>query len=96
MFYYLGQLQVVLATELVYEGFEHSVKGVVVGFGELMMGQDLVEGIVEGIEDTQDGAIVGMAYSHKDVLAMNFECLVKTMASRVLEDSMVGDKYYKA
>ena len=60
------------------------------------MGQDLVEGIFEKIEDTQDGNIAEMAYSHKDVLVKNFKCLVKTMDSRVLEDYRFGNKYYKA
>ena len=37
-----------------------------------------------------------MEYSHKDVLAKNFMCLVKTVAARMLEDSKIGNKYYKA
>ena len=65
-------------------------------FGELLVGWDLVEGIVEEIENTWDEGISEMAYSCKGVLTMSFECLVKTMASRVLKDSKVGNKYYKA
>ena len=67
-----------------------------VGFGELLVGWDLVEGIIEEIENTCDKGISEMAYSHKDVIAMSFECLVKTMDTEVLEDSKAGNKYYKA
>lgn len=65
-----------------------------VGVEELLVGWDLVEGTVEEIVNIWDEGIVEMAYSRKDVLAISFACLVKAMTSRVLEDSMVGSKYY--
>ena len=61
--------------------------------GELLVGLDLTEGIVE---DTLDEEDVGKAYSQKDALTMSFVDLLKAMASMMFEGSKTEDMYDKA
>ena len=82
-----------METELGQGDLEHQVKEVVVEFEELLVGLDLIEGIVE---DTQDEEDARKTYPQKDSLTMSFVGFLKAMASMMFEGSKIEDMYDKA